>query len=554
MNQKRNPSRPCPRRARAPPRTRLQPKARRSRNGRALRAGGVAHPLAEMSMPPDAGGPRSTGRRGAHIRSSAEKRLTVRGILPATISFLWCVHTGHGSPTYPRGIGAKRSPRRFFALFILFPMSRAGPAFVSGGTVTWSEVEAARQHDALVAADFGRTKAGLGSCATTEGEAVAASAVASHYNSLPDRHRTLESGSEILRVRNFNNWIKSVLIAKHLPRGRGGYGHAVLDLACGKGGDMLKFKAGNCAMYVGVDIAAQSVSDAVERYNGAHNRPGMPFAATFMVGDFGADSLDPHLPGGLRFALASCQFALHYSFASEARARMLLSNAASRLAAGGTFVATVPDANVLVRRLRASVNLSFGNSLYSVAFDDAHASKRFDPAARVFGIAYRFTLKEAVEDCVEYLVHLPTLERLAAEAGLEMLYARNFTDFFADECAANTELLERMKVLPPDEGGRLTEEEWEVAHTYTCVAFRKKPTATDALAQPVKNAGHRKLDPQEIIVLGAGASGSSAAGSSSAGGGKRARETTEQQWGESDEHGDEKKVKLAVKRESSESG
>jgi mRNA (guanine-N7-)-methyltransferase len=233
---------------------------------------------------------------------------------------------------------------------------------------------------------------------------------------------------------------------------------------------------------------------------------------------------------------------------------MLLSNAASRLAAGGTFVATVPDANVLVRRLRASVNLSFGNSLYSVAFDDAHASKRFDPAARVFGIAYRFTLKEAVEDCVEYLVHLPTLERLAAEAGLEMLYARNFTDFFADECAANTELLERMKVLPPDEGGRLTEEEWEVAHTYTCVAFRKKPTATDALAQPVKNAGHRKLDPQEIIVLGAGASGSSAAGSSSAGGGKRARETTEQQWGESDEHGDEKKVKLAVKRESSESG
>ena len=231
---------------------------------------------------------------------------------------------------------------------------------------------------------------------------------------------------------------------------------------------------------------------------------------------------------------------------------MLLSNAASRLAAGGTFVATVPDANVLVRRLRASVSLSFGNSLYSVAFDDAHATKRFDPAARVFGIAYRFTLKEAVEDCVEYLVHLPTLERLAAEAGLEMLYARNFTDFFADECAANTDLLERMKVLPLDEGGRLTEEEWEVAHTYMCVAFRKKPTAADAPPQLVKNAGHRKLAPQEIIVLGAGASGSSAAGSGSGGGGKRARETAAQQWGESDEQGDEKKVKLAVKRESSE--
>ena len=133
------------------------------------------------------------------------------------------------------------SPRRFSTSFISIVlwgfsyMSRSAPAFVSGGTVTWSEVEAARQHDALVAADFGRTKAGLGSCATYEGEAVAASAVASHYNSLPDRHRTLESGSEILRVRNFNNWIKSVLIAKHLPRGRGGHGHG-LSLLLGPAG------------------------------------------------------------------------------------------------------------------------------------------------------------------------------------------------------------------------------------------------------------------------------------------------------------------------------
>lgn len=405
------------------------------------------------------------------------------------------------------------------------PPKRGAPAFVSGGTAVWSEEAAAATHDKLVAADYNRTKAGLGSgnSSSNEPEAAAAGVVASHYNSLPDRHRTLEGGSEILRVRNMNNWIKSVLIAKHLPRGRNAKeGHAVLDLACGKGGDMLKFKAGNCAVYVGVDIAEKSVRDAVERYNGAHNRPGMPFAATLMVGDFGADSLEPHLPAGLRFALASCQFALHYSFASEARASTLLANAASRLAAGGTFVATVPDANVLVRRLRASASRTFGNGLYSVTFDEAHASKRFEPSAQTFGLAYRFSLKEAVEDCEEYLVHLPTLTRLASEVGLELLYAKNFCDFFAEECAANADLLERMKVLPASAGGKLTEEEWEVAHTYLCVAFRKVPReGTDESSEALKNGGNRKLSQQDVVFLGGGAA---AAGQAEAGASKRGRQ------------------------------
>ena len=40
-------------------------------------------------------------------------------------------------------------------------------------------------------------------------------------------------------MRNFNNWVKSILIRSHLPEGA-----TVLDLCCGKGGDMLKWKEG----------------------------------------------------------------------------------------------------------------------------------------------------------------------------------------------------------------------------------------------------------------------------------------------------------------------
>ena len=99
----------------------------------------------------------------------------------------------------------------------------------------------------------------------------------------------------------------------------------------------------------------------------------------------------------------SCQFALHYSFSSEQRARRALRNISQLLRPGGTFFGTTADANVLCRRLREADGLTFGNEVYTVTFDSRHATKLF-PADQPFGLEYRFTLEDAVEDCAEYLV------------------------------------------------------------------------------------------------------------------------------------------------------
>ncbi|EOD25016.1 hypothetical protein EMIHUDRAFT_73968 [Emiliania huxleyi CCMP1516] len=275
-----------------------------------------------------------------------------------------------------------------------------------------------------------KRKAGLG---FQQGGTDQAEEAARHYNKLHDRHRSLTGGSDILTLRNLHNWIKSVLIARHMRSGA-----SVLDLACGKGGDMLKFKVGGCARYVGVDIAIESVRDAVGRYNGAHGRQPMPFEAFFYAADFADAALAAALPTGLLFHLVSCQFALHYSFSSEERAAALLANVSSRLLPGapsasaprlildasptrappprGIFLGTTADANVLVRRLRASEGLSFGNPHYRAVFPPEAASKAFPPS-QPFGHSYRFTLQEAVDDCREFLVPMGTLRALAASHG-----------------------------------------------------------------------------------------------------------------------------------------
>jgi mRNA (guanine-N7-)-methyltransferase len=81
------------------------------------------------------------------------------------------------------------------------------------------------------------------------------------------------------------------------------------------------------------------------------------------------------------FDLVSCQFALHYSFETEEKARGLMHNISSRLKPGGIFVGTIPNANLLVyvkhlmltlicisKKVRNSPGTKFGNSLYNIDF------------------------------------------------------------------------------------------------------------------------------------------------------------------------------------------
>mmetsp|Transcript_15216 Transcript_15216/g.16921 ORF Transcript_15216/g.16921 Transcript_15216/m.16921 type:complete len:168 (+) Transcript_15216:578-1081(+) len=135
------------------------------------------------------------------------------------------------------------------------------------------------------------------------------------------------------------------------------------------------------------------------------------------------------------------------------------------------FLGTTPNANWIVKKLRSVDGLSFGNDVYKVTFEEKFASKDsslFTP----FGCKYQFYLHGAV-DAPEYLVHFPTLVRLAKEYGLELVAKPTFHEFYKTNVSnpQHKTLMRRMKVL--NAAGTMPENNWEVAGFYLVFVFYK---------------------------------------------------------------------------------
>ena len=102
----------------------------------------------------------------------------------------------------------------------------------------------------------------------------------------PDQGRGAGSArnrSPIFYLRNFNNWIKSLLINTYCQRGS-----SVLDLCSGKGGDLLKWEKCWARHVVFADHAQQSVMVSLRRYNELvqdTRRRQRVFPAIFIVAD-----------------------------------------------------------------------------------------------------------------------------------------------------------------------------------------------------------------------------------------------------------------------------
>ncbi|KAI8142043.1 guanine-N(7)-methyltransferase domain-containing protein [Fennellomyces sp. T-0311] len=291
--------------------------------------------------------------------------------------------------------------------------------------------------------------------------------VAKHYNDRPEVGVEKRKESKIIRLRSFNNWIKSILIQRHV---RAGY--TVFDMGCGKGGDLLKFAKARIRHLVAADVAGVSLEQMSERYQSLRNKS---FGAEFFHMDCYKDLIEYKLHPSTKFDAVSMQFCLHYGFEKEEMARTMLRNVTSNLKPGGRYIGTMPDAYWIVKRVREQPEgvYSFGNSIYRIDFEDTIKDPSKEVGFSKFGCKYMFHLEDAV-DCPEYLVHWPTFEAIAKSCGLRLIFKQNFHEMYEEASRDRhyKQLLQRIGVVggnKPD----MSEEEWEAARVYLAFAFEK---------------------------------------------------------------------------------
>ena len=332
-----------------------------------------------------------------------------------------------------------------------------------------------------------------------------AAAADAFYSGLT-RSLDTRADSWLFHLRAFNGWVKATQIQELDPKTnvKGKKTRTplrVLDLACGKGGDLGKWVLHDRGVnfYVGVDVARGSLLDAALRARKVKKLK----RCTFTCADLGAD-----VPGRLRspkhkrmqellswsrqdesefetgnpafkmvrgggislddkFDVVSIQFAIHYMMSSRTRARRFFQTVSELLEIGGNLIATTIDARVVMDyMLDLGLDLHFeddkqaeralievGGGACRIQFDgdvvrkiftsrDVHASSE-----GLFGLQYTFTLVEGsdhaagVGDAVnlpEWLTPLPVLKSLAAEAGFELESAENFHEFYSNRSDPTT--------------------------------------------------------------------------------------------------------------------
>ena len=220
-----------------------------------------------------------------------------------------------------------------------------------------------------------------------------AAAADAFYSGLT-RSLDTRADSYLYHMRAFNGWVKATQIQELDPvisingKSQPKAPLRVLDLACGKGGDLTKWSlhARRIRFYVGIDVARGSLKDAAIRAREMRKKNKLS-QAIFTVADLGADvpgrkkstehkhmqklltwslqdeSLHESTPpefkmkrgGGIseedRFDVVSIQFAIHYMMSTRKRARRFFHTVSELLEVGGNLVCTTIDARVVIDHL-----------------------------------------------------------------------------------------------------------------------------------------------------------------------------------------------------------
>lgn len=264
-------------------------------------------------------------------------------------------------------------------------------------------------------------------------------AVKAHYDAVGTQSQKARSLGGAYALKKYHNEVKRALLQKYTSPG-----DRLLDVACGRGGDIPKWLSLKLGRVKGLDVSEAEIGEARHRWAHWKQKIPGPTECTFEA----RDALDLQERDG-SYNVVTCMFALHYFWGCRDHAERLLGLVADTLVTGGTFVGTVVNAT----KVKAHV----GDHL------------KLEPLWRAggtgdsFGCEYRCVIGDTVmagsSEAVasEYLVPLDSLRAVGTSVGLELV---EYTPF--------------KPTYPPGTHPDL----WKASELYAIFAFKKNRLST----------------------------------------------------------------------------
>lgn len=254
-------------------------------------------------------------------------------------------------------------------------------------------------------------------------------------------------------VRAFHNWVKRQLYATYLhPRG------FLVEVGCGRGGDLLKAFRQSPGRWLNIDIDQSSIDKGKTRALEQAGATGHELyqKITWVCGDL-TDAktlekliLDGHLtcPGSVN--VFSSQFSLTYFWRTRAIFDQTLDWIATFLKPGGHFIGNVPDGQRMEslchvvstddEQKKSGRTRMFASDMMSFSIDEFPSDGEVAP----FGRRVVFEMSDSVVNVPtpEYYVHWPTFVDMASQHGLGLVKSETFDEAYKNYSYSNLGSLE----------------------------------------------------------------------------------------------------------------
>lgn len=232
-----------------------------------------------------------------------------------------------------------------------------------------------------------------------------------------------------INMRKFHNWIKQGIINIYTKDK-----YNMLDLACGKGGDLYKWEKSDIKRIVGIDINEKYIEEAKDRISGLKSQKDI----TLYQLDLSEKLIREELKVDEKFDVINCQFAIHYFFKNEDTIDKFFRNVTESLKDNGIFIGTVFDGLKIFNKLNEEEIVErFGNNgelLFRMEKGYNGGSftelNNYGEKVGVFlgGDSILYTKDQ--KGITEYLVNFNTLISIAKKYELELIESTLFTNYY----------------------------------------------------------------------------------------------------------------------------